>query len=186
MMKRISADAGLSQLYTNHCIRATCITILDQNNTEALHVLSLTRQSSEMSLQSYAKTSTVKRQQMSSLVASKLSSATTSTSRHSEQSTSSTLVERQQLLGNRPDTSTFALTANFDLFSRIFSDPDAEPSGILTLENRQHHGNHWVSAFREGTVKNNCTINVNPVIINQVVYNKRKRVVIESDSSQEY
>ena len=187
MMKRISEDAGLSKLYTNHCIRATCITILDQNNTEAHHILSVTGQSSEMSLRSYAKTSTLKRQQMSSLIASKSSSATSSTSRHSEQSTtSSTLVERQQLLGNRPDTSSFAPTANFDLLSGIFSDPDTEPSGSLMLESRQHHGNHLVSAFREGTVNNNCTINVNPVIINLVVYNKRKCVVIESNSSQEY
>ena len=186
MMKRISEDAGLSKLYTNHSIRATCITILDQNNTEACQILSVTGQSSEMSLRSYAKTSTLKRQQMSSLIASKSSSATSSTSRHSEQSTTSTLVERQQLLGNRPDTSSFAPTANFDLLSGIFSDPDTEPSGSLMLESRQHHGNHLVSAFREGTVNNNCTINVNPVIINRVVYNKRKRVVIESNSSQEY
>ena len=92
---------------------------------------------------------------MSSLVASKLSSATTSTSRHFEHSTSSTLVERQQLLGNRSDTSTSAPTPNFDLISEFFSVPNAEQYGRLILENRQHHKNHSMSAFCEGPVNNN-------------------------------
>ena len=40
MMKTISKEAGLSLLYTNHCIRATCITLLDSQGVEARHILS--------------------------------------------------------------------------------------------------------------------------------------------------
>jgi hypothetical protein len=35
-MTTISIDAGLSQLYTNHCIKASCITALDDGETQDL------------------------------------------------------------------------------------------------------------------------------------------------------
>ena len=38
MMQRISKDAGLSQIYTNHCIRATVITSLDHAGVEGRHI----------------------------------------------------------------------------------------------------------------------------------------------------
>ena len=31
LMANISEAAGLSKVYTNHCIRATCVTVLDEN-----------------------------------------------------------------------------------------------------------------------------------------------------------
>ena len=56
MMKTISSDAGLSQIYTNHCIRATCITTLDNNGFEARHIMSITGHKSETSIRAYSKT----------------------------------------------------------------------------------------------------------------------------------
>lgn len=55
-MKTISSDAGLSQIYTNHCIRATCITTLDNNGFEARHIMSITGHKSETSIRAYSKT----------------------------------------------------------------------------------------------------------------------------------
>jgi hypothetical protein len=39
MIPQISELAGLSQIYTNHCIRSTTITTLDQAGVEARHIM---------------------------------------------------------------------------------------------------------------------------------------------------
>ena len=205
MMKKISEDASLSESYTNHCIRATCITILDQNNTEARHILSVTGHSSASSLRSYAKTSTTKRQEMSSLLASKSSNtepadapSTTSGKRpRPPASTSTSLLARQQSMAERFDMNTFIPNFNLQSGLNLLDSDDEEENGngqVRPSENQlrlrreffQLQQNHSEkSAFSEGTnVYKNCTINVNPVIINKVV-NKRRRIEIESDSSQE-
>lgn len=55
MMSKISEDAGLSQTYTNHCIRATCITALDQKGFEARHIMAISGHRSETSIKSYSR-----------------------------------------------------------------------------------------------------------------------------------
>ena len=54
-MKTISIDAGLSQLYTNHCIRASCITALDDGGMEARHIMNVSGHKSETSIKSYSR-----------------------------------------------------------------------------------------------------------------------------------
>lgn len=54
-MKIISEKADLSQLYTNHCIRATCITALDDSGVEARHIMSISGHKSETSIKSYSR-----------------------------------------------------------------------------------------------------------------------------------
>ena len=54
-MKTISAKTGLSTLYTNQCIRATCITSLDQHGIEARHIMSVRGHKSETSIKSYSR-----------------------------------------------------------------------------------------------------------------------------------
>lgn len=54
-MKIISCKAQLSQVYTNHCIRATCITALDDNGIEARHIMNVSGHKSETSIKSYAR-----------------------------------------------------------------------------------------------------------------------------------
>ena len=68
MMKRISVEAKLSYVYTNHSIRSTCITILDQAGIEARHIMAVSGHTSESSLRTYARTSTEKRNQLSALL----------------------------------------------------------------------------------------------------------------------
>ena len=57
MMKKISKEANLSHIYTNHCIRATCITLLDRAGVEARHIMAISGHKSESSIRSYASTS---------------------------------------------------------------------------------------------------------------------------------
>lgn len=42
MMSNISKDAELSAIYTNHCIRVTCITNLDRKGVDARHKVGIT------------------------------------------------------------------------------------------------------------------------------------------------
>ena len=40
-MKTISVDCELSREYTNHYIRSTAVSVLDNNNFEARHIMSI-------------------------------------------------------------------------------------------------------------------------------------------------
>lgn len=39
LMKTISVEYKLSKVYTNHCIRSTAVSVLDNNNFEAHHIM---------------------------------------------------------------------------------------------------------------------------------------------------
>ena len=54
-MKTLSIQAELSNVYTNHCLRAACITALDQSGFEARHIMSVSGQKSEASIRSYSR-----------------------------------------------------------------------------------------------------------------------------------
>jgi len=65
-MKTLSVAANLSKTYTNHCLRATCITALDQAGFEARHIMTVSGQKSEASIRSYSRhVSDSKKQNMS-------------------------------------------------------------------------------------------------------------------------
>ena len=51
-MKQISIDANLSIVYTNHCIRATSVTVLDNCGIEEHHITSVSGHRSENSIRS--------------------------------------------------------------------------------------------------------------------------------------
>ena len=53
-MKNFSVLANLSSNYTNHCLRATCITTLDQSGFEARQIMAVSGQKSETSIRSYS------------------------------------------------------------------------------------------------------------------------------------
>ena len=220
MMKIISKAAKLENIYTNHCIRTTSITILDQAGHPARHIVSVSGHRSEASVQSYSKTSAAKRQEMSADLSARSSSCveeeqpststsrreslfcveeeqqSTSTSRHEslscfeeEQPSTSTsrresaqrmhqrsgfkkyLKRQRRPLAERFDLNTFV--PNFNLHSVIMPDSDEDADD----DDDYNFGNG-------GNVYHNCTFNMQPVTINKVV-NKRKRIMIESDSSQE-
>ena len=53
-VKNLSTEAGLSRTYTNHCLRATSITVLDRSGLEARHIMSVSGHQSETSIRRYA------------------------------------------------------------------------------------------------------------------------------------
>ena len=82
-MKQISKQAGLSKDYTNHPIRATAITILNQSGFEARHIMSLSGHRSESSIRSCSKTDKSTKKSMSeTLTAAAVSSESQLAERH--------------------------------------------------------------------------------------------------------
>ena len=70
-MKNLSEKAGLSKPYTNHCLRATCITMLDQHGFEARHIMQVSGHRSESSITNYSRhVSEEKRREMSLAISS--------------------------------------------------------------------------------------------------------------------
>ena len=66
-MAEISEDAGLSHRYTNHSLRATTVTPLDDANQEGCHIISVTERASAIRLGPYSRTSE-KRKKTSSVI----------------------------------------------------------------------------------------------------------------------
>lgn len=60
MMKSISKDAQLSEVYTNHCLRATTSTILSHAGVEARNICSVTGHRNHSSLESYIREPSLK------------------------------------------------------------------------------------------------------------------------------
>ena len=55
LMKTISVYCKLSQEYTNHCIRSTAVSVLDNNNIEGRHIMHVSGHKSESSKGSYSR-----------------------------------------------------------------------------------------------------------------------------------
>lgn len=53
MMKNMSTSAGIAPHLTNHCVRATSVTVLSDNNIEARHIKTVTGHKSDNSIESY-------------------------------------------------------------------------------------------------------------------------------------
>ncbi len=69
MMKDISAEAELSQKYTNHCVRATAITLWSNAGLANRHIMAISGHRNEQSLRSYnARPSSAQLQQSSDVL----------------------------------------------------------------------------------------------------------------------
>jgi integrase len=55
-MKNLSKQLNLNKLYTNHSLRATTITLLDNKGFEARHIMSISGHKIESSIRSYSRT----------------------------------------------------------------------------------------------------------------------------------
>ena len=72
-MKYLSEEAGLSQTYTNHCIRHTAMSTLDSAGFEARHIMAISGHKSENSIKKYARQcSDEKKRHMESTLTDKL------------------------------------------------------------------------------------------------------------------
>ena len=63
-MKTIGHNAKLSVIYTNHCIRATVVTNLNEEGFEARDIMATTGHKSEASIRSYAKKCPLKKRRL--------------------------------------------------------------------------------------------------------------------------
>ena len=54
MLKLMSSRAGIQPHLTNHCLRATSVTVLSDNNCETRHIKSVTGHKSDNSIESYS------------------------------------------------------------------------------------------------------------------------------------
>ncbi|XP_071138463.1 uncharacterized protein KIAA1958-like [Mytilus edulis] len=71
MMKNISESANLCKSYTNHCVRATCITVLSDSGFEARHIVTISGHRNEQSVQNYVRdASTAQKRDMSASISS--------------------------------------------------------------------------------------------------------------------
>lgn len=69
MMAKISTECELSKRYTNHCVRSTCITALDDGGIDTRHIMGLSGHKSEKALHSYShRLSENKKRQMSDVL----------------------------------------------------------------------------------------------------------------------
>ena len=72
-MTTLSVDAKLSMHYTNHCVRATVITLLDNSGYEAWHIMAVSGHKNIDSIQSYStRTSNSKKREMAESLAGAL------------------------------------------------------------------------------------------------------------------
>ncbi|XP_072168629.1 zinc finger MYM-type protein 4-like [Diadema setosum] len=78
-IKVISTAAKCSKVYTNHCLRATCVTTLDNAGFPSRDIISVSGHRSESSLKIYSKTSDERKKEMSSKIASKIHFGNTNT-----------------------------------------------------------------------------------------------------------
>ena len=71
-LKSISRNAGCSQVYTNHSLRATTINTLDTAGVQGRDIMSISGHKSETSLRHYSRTSDSRKRQMSGMLANHL------------------------------------------------------------------------------------------------------------------
>ena len=67
-MRRIGQKASLSRMYTNHCVRATCITRLAECGVRDSMIMATSRHKSVQSLQSYQRPSEKQLQKTAALL----------------------------------------------------------------------------------------------------------------------
>ena len=76
-MKGISIKSGCSKIYTNHCLRATCITTLDTAGFHSRDIMTVSGHHSEQSIKNYSKTSDKRKKEMSTMLGQKLNEVST-------------------------------------------------------------------------------------------------------------
>ena len=128
MMKKISKEADLSKIYSNHSIRATAVTILDKSGFEARHIMSVSGHRSESSIRSYSKTDEATKKRISET----LTSATTS-------HTSSPLIEDQQM---EPTTLNLSLLLTPSQEERILADVNLTSNTSMNTKVDKHYTFH--------------------------------------------
>ena len=75
MLKNMSSRAGIEPHLTNHCLRATAVTVLSDHNCETRHIKSVTGHRSDQAVESYNDRPSIEQQKKMSHVLSDFVSA---------------------------------------------------------------------------------------------------------------
>ena len=98
MMKDISVEARLSKVYTNHCVRATAITLWSNSGISNRHIMAISGHRSEQSLVSYnSRPSTSQLHNCSQVLSRAFSPSTNNHSQPSEVSQQSMSFQTKQV-----------------------------------------------------------------------------------------
>ena len=146
-MSSISKELKLSQKYTNHCIRATAVSLLDECNFEARHIMRVSGHKSETSIRSYSRhLSEVKQKEISHAVSSACS------------------------VGNLESTS-LAIVVMHEQTSENSLGRDTVPNSPVTMQNFASHSQETVNsgAFSGANVTINFSIPNDFVFVIEVI-----------------
>ena len=127
MMKRISEEAGLSQLYTNHCLRASTATILARSGLQDREIVKVTGHKNTDSVKHYVNAPTIGKQKaVSSLLHKKIPSTATGNS--------VAVMESSQPLSNVTNTAS-ASTSSIGMSSNTLGPQFVSGSNFSNIEN---------------------------------------------------
>jgi site-specific recombinase XerD len=125
-MKTISQRAGCSLSYTNHSLRATTVTVLDEAGFASRDIMAVTGHKSESSLKHYVRTSNSKKQDMSMIISSQM------------QENIPVAVPREETDGNILED--LLLTDSQEKFLLSESNLNIQSSSSSTTQNFHFHG----------------------------------------------
>ncbi|XP_071784526.1 uncharacterized protein [Asterias amurensis] len=139
-LKVISIEAKCSRVYTNHCFRATSVTILDNAGFEARDIMTVSGHHSESSIKNYSRTSESKKRKMSSVLSAAMNmeeSVARPSSSHSAPATitqSPTHQPHQQRLSQFLTSSQEESILSAGVLQDIMNVPTASPNSTTSTE----------------------------------------------------
>jgi len=134
-MSSISKELKLSQKYTNHCIRATAVSLLDECNFKARQTMRVSGHKSESSIRSYSRRlPEVKKKEISHALSSACSVETLETT------STAIVVMHEQTSENSPGRNTV-------------------PNSLVTMQNFASHSQKTVNFNARAFSGANVTIN---------------------------
>ena len=156
MMSKMSEDAGLSQIYTNHCIRATSATVLHQAGVDPESITYVTGHRSSESLKHYISGPSEEQQRTASSILHQYGDSSNVSSNSDSVPTSS---DHNSQIGvsqehNQPSTSFSSIPRPGD-FPTLSSNPSST-SYSATMETQHLVG----SLFAGANIGEGCTFNI--------------------------
>ena len=80
MLKNMSSHTGIEPLLTNHCLRATAVTVLSDHNCETKHIKSITGHRSDQAVELYNDRPSIEQEKMSHVLSDLVSAGATEAS----------------------------------------------------------------------------------------------------------
>ena len=159
MMPQISKHGGLSQRFTNHCVRATMITTLSHVGFEARHIMTISGHKNESSIRSYCSDTTAEqKRQMSDAITGRCVSESQVVPVGLEQNAQNTITNLGSVRRMPSDVSLPEMNWDMDLPDDIFE------NSVAQIESHMHS-----KTLNATNINSAPVFNVNNSVVN--VYN---------------